>query len=835
VTAPTPAADPAPSLAGVRVACFFPWPSFTPTGAWSRYSCLWRFLAGEGATVTLPFLEPGEDADLQDLAVRYLGVSAQRGDPDVLAKLLRGLPDLEGHRPEVMDWALRYERGLYLHHPTAGPWIEDVVRHHDVVTCEYPVYAPLLAEYCRKWGRPLVVTSHDLLYELHGTTAREKEVLQRREIAALRLADARVFCHDGERQVFAQAGLDGVTVLNTGDARGVQPGAAEESRRAVVAEHRLPTPQYCLFVGSAHGPNLEAVAELRRLAPALPGMTVVVAGRCCDPVVDGGFVALGPRSDAELDQLHRGAFAILVPLRRGTGVSVKLFQAFSHGKAVVSTPVGARGYAVADGRELLLVPEPADFPAAVRRLADDPALRGRLEEAARRYALQLDYRTEFRPYGDLIRLLVPRPAAPAARRPRTLVLVDNNLANRIGHHSNYALAIKEACGAAGAGFAALVKTGAEPDILAELAGAGVFSQGNHEDSPRNPYPAEWGGLRGTYDFLLSNDSFFRELAAGLARCARPGDVVLIPNAGPRQMLGLALLLQRRPILQTLQYVLILRYSMIGAAGPLALRKPALDKESAERHALAMGILQRADQGGSVRFATDSEGLANEYKGFAKRPIEVLPIPHTQESPPATPPEGIPARVPRRVRLVFLGDAREEKGFELLPGLIRAVRGDAALAAVEFVVQAYVSSHYHQRMAGAIEEIARQKPPQVQLVRSALTPGAYQALLHSADLVLLPYDAVTYRSRTSGPFVEALCANKPVIVPGDSWMSRQLGDSRAGATFASGSAQDLARAVRAAVAVLAVHTTAAAALGARFREFHNPRNFLHHVMNAPARG
>jgi glycosyltransferase involved in cell wall biosynthesis len=290
------------------------------------------------------------------------------------------------------------------------------------------------------------------------------------------------------------------------------------------------------------------------------------------------------------------------------------------------------------------------------------------------------------------------------------------------------------------------------------------------------------------------------------------------------MLGIALLLEKNQIYRNLRFVLLMRYSVIMAAGPFSARKPALDKATAEKYSLAFEVICAADPDGVVKFVTDSDGLAKEFMQFSRgRVVSVLPIPHTLFLPTAAPTPAVPAKDPQRLRIIYLGDAREEKGFAMLPAVVRACH--QARQPVEFVFQAFISSPYHQQMAAVIEELDRLNLPQVRLIRTTLDPISYQALLHSADLVLIPHDAVTYHSRTSGTFVEAICADKPVVAPGNSWMSDQLKGGRAGAIFISGNAADFARAVQGAVNDIAIHRQAAAELGRNFREYHNPQNFL----------
>ncbi len=839
-------------LNGIRVLSFYPWKAFEPSGAWSRFTSLWRFLVGEDAEVSFAFLENKTSQRLANLSAYYLGHDTVFHHPQLLSAALsaeQAKPDQSKFSRIELLFLLLYQKQLHLSVPALAPWLDELIASHDVVTCEYPMYAPLLAEFCRKHQKPLVVTSHDLLFELHGSCPKSRQLLKQLELHALGLADALVFCNDGERTAASSHGLKGVTVMNTGDALALTPGAESENREALRAKLKLKTPHFCLFVGSAHGPNIEAVAEIKRFAKTMPELTFVLAGECHAKADDANFVALGPVPAALLDSLYRGAFAVLLPLLRGGGMSVKLYEAFTYAKAVVSTPVGARGHDVKHERELLLVPSPAQFPAALRRLLADDALRAALGQRARAYAEPLDFRQHFQPYADLILRLLNRPTLPGPSpaavdlRPSTLdirpsgeaaaalILVDNNLCDQVGHHFNYARVLAAHASRLGHGWRALVKKSARPDVLAALSAAPCFTQGIHEDSPLNPYPPEWGSIRATYDFLLSNDHFAQELAAGLATAARVGDLVFLPNATPRQMLGLALLLKKHPLFLHLRYVLVLRFSVFAATGPLSDRKLILDKDAGEKYAMAINLLAATDTVGCVRFATDSTELAKEYESLAKRPVEVLPIPHTAPSFNSTPPfpPEVPAKKPGVLRVIFLGDAREEKGFELLPALLRASAQNPALPPVEFVFQAFISSPYHARLQATIDQIDQLNLPHVHLLRTALSTETYEALLHSADLVLIPYDSGTYRARTSGPFIEALCADKPVVAPRNSWMALQLNHSPAGVTFNSGQPADLARAVHSALQNLPAHTTAAAELGQKFRAFHNPENFLTQLM------
>ncbi len=86
-----------------------------------------------------------------------------------------------------------------------------------------------------------------------------------------------------------------------------------------------------------------------------------------------------------------GAGVYVLPLRIGSGTRLKLIEAMAAGCAVVSTTIGAEGFALESGREAIVADTPEAFAAAVRALLDDPARRVALGEQARVFAAQYDW------------------------------------------------------------------------------------------------------------------------------------------------------------------------------------------------------------------------------------------------------------------------------------------------------------------------------------------------------------------------------------------------------------------------------------------------------------
>jgi glycosyltransferase involved in cell wall biosynthesis len=74
--------------------------------------------------------------------------------------------------------------------------------------------------------------------------------------------------------------------------------------------------------------------------------------------------------------------AMIVPINHGAGTRIKIADAFSRKCPVVSTHLGAYGYDVQNGRELLLADDPRQFAAACVALMRDRSAGEAISERA---------------------------------------------------------------------------------------------------------------------------------------------------------------------------------------------------------------------------------------------------------------------------------------------------------------------------------------------------------------------------------------------------------------------------------------------------------------------
>jgi len=176
-------------------------------------------------------------------------------------------------------------------------------------------------------------------------------------------------------------------------------------------------PPIFLFVGTmSYAPNADAAeffarSILPRIQKEIPEAQFQIAGRDPGPRVarlhDGRSI-LVTGEVPDVGPYWAGATAGVAPIRFGGGTRIKILEAMSYGRPVVSTHVGAEGIEGTDGEHFLLADEPAEFAAACVRLARDNA---QWERIAERGHLLVRERYEWRQIEREVERLAATPRA----------------------------------------------------------------------------------------------------------------------------------------------------------------------------------------------------------------------------------------------------------------------------------------------------------------------------------------------------------------------------------------------------------------------------------------
>jgi len=247
----------------------------------------------------------------------------------------------------------------------------------------------------------LVVDSHNIDYDLarqyaraggglvrRGYAAANWRKLRREELAAYRDADGVYLCSaTDERRLLDEIPRVRTTVIPNGaDVEYYQPRPADPP----------PDGRTVVFFGTlSYVPNADGVIYFAkdiwpRIAEANPkAQCKIIGSRPPAPVQElagsrvelTGFVP-------DLRPHLASAAAVVVPLRLGGGTRLKIVEAMSMGKAIVSTTLGAEGIDASSGRDILIEDQPEAFANAVCRLLADPGLAARIGQSARQLAVQ---------------------------------------------------------------------------------------------------------------------------------------------------------------------------------------------------------------------------------------------------------------------------------------------------------------------------------------------------------------------------------------------------------------------------------------------------------------
>jgi sugar transferase (PEP-CTERM/EpsH1 system associated) len=152
-------------------------------------------------------------------------------------------------------------------------------------------------------------------------------------------------------------------------------------------------PGRLVFTGSMDWyPNEDGIAHfienvLPRVRRQMPAASLTVVGRNPSARLRAAAAAAGVEVTGLVDDVRphmANAAVYVVPLRIGGGTRLKIFEALSMAKAVVSTTVGAEGLPLTPDRHFLRADEPAEFAAAVTSLLRDAERRRVLGAAGRR-------------------------------------------------------------------------------------------------------------------------------------------------------------------------------------------------------------------------------------------------------------------------------------------------------------------------------------------------------------------------------------------------------------------------------------------------------------------
>jgi polysaccharide biosynthesis protein PslH len=242
-----------------------------------------------------------------------------------------------------------------------------------VVLVEHNVESALLRRRVDNTTNPLVKLY--LYYQYRKLFAYEAKLCQRaNRVMTVSDLDAKM--------LEEMAGISDVTVISNGvDTDYFQNDGSQQRPNSLV------------FVGGLTWfPNLDAMRFfcseiLPRVATHIPDVSLTIVGKNPEgagirEIFENPRVRLAGMVE-DIRPIVSAAAAYIVPLRIGGGTRLKILDALSMGKALISTSVGCEGLDVVSGEHLLVEDSPEGFAAAVVRALREPELRHSLGNTGR--------------------------------------------------------------------------------------------------------------------------------------------------------------------------------------------------------------------------------------------------------------------------------------------------------------------------------------------------------------------------------------------------------------------------------------------------------------------
>jgi glycosyltransferase involved in cell wall biosynthesis len=256
--------------------------------------------------------------------------------------------------------------------------------HFDLVFVEHTFACPVVYARLPFPDKPLMVCdAHNIESVIHQRLAKTDVLAQRHYQIQARILER------WEKRTFERCDVTLVTSEEDkqGAQRLFQSGIYQIAPNGVDVDYFAPRPMLpqpvprVLFTGTMdYAPNKDAADYfVREIFPyvrnEIPDCQFIIAGRCAEqefpPASQGGNVVVV--SDPEdIRPVFDQANVVIVPLRIGGGTRLKILEALSIGRAVVSTRIGAEGVPYRDGVHLVLADEPTAFAESIVHLLRNP-------------------------------------------------------------------------------------------------------------------------------------------------------------------------------------------------------------------------------------------------------------------------------------------------------------------------------------------------------------------------------------------------------------------------------------------------------------------------------
>ena len=261
----------------------------------------------------------------------------------------------------------------------------------DVVISEFPQVTDAAVQLSTQHDAAMLLNKHNAEHTILDGYLRERAVPERLrhravenfysfEKQAIRAADVTVFQSEDDQTLFEEMpGVETFVIPNGCDFQWIRNGGnpGRAARELGIDEDMFT----CVFLGSYdYAPNKRAAKVIiDEIAPKFDNIAFLLIGR--NPPSKSVSNVYTPGYVDDLPGVLHLSDVALCPLFSGSGTKLKMLDYLAAGLPTITTPVGAQGLTVEDGKEVLIYKTADGFVRGIEQLSSSDELRHRLAAA----------------------------------------------------------------------------------------------------------------------------------------------------------------------------------------------------------------------------------------------------------------------------------------------------------------------------------------------------------------------------------------------------------------------------------------------------------------------
>ena len=238
----------------------------------------------------------------------------------------------------------------------------------------------------------MILTAHNYEYNLWEDLIFKKapyfksllKNIRKLELEALKKSDVVFSVSPRDIDQFIENGIDEskIHLVPNGVDISKFSATSDEEKELLKEKYGFSGKKIVLFTGTIHYPNIEAVGTIEKIAKQFDNSVIfLVIGKAGNGFKSkDNFICQGFVEDI-LDYIKMADIGIN-PLISGSGTNLKMLEYLSSGLPTVTTPIGARGLDLEDGKNVL-ISNIDDMPETLNLLLDDEILSSNLRKNGR--------------------------------------------------------------------------------------------------------------------------------------------------------------------------------------------------------------------------------------------------------------------------------------------------------------------------------------------------------------------------------------------------------------------------------------------------------------------